>query len=326
MSNLCPDAAVLVMSFGGPSRMEEVEDFLERFLGKRPLPEERVAAIKEKYRLIGGGSPLAEITRRQAEAIESELAGRGCNIRVAVGMRFSEPSVEHAVGRLAGWGIRKLAALPLTPHRSRLSTGPYFTALKEAVEQRKAGFEVLPVAGWHTHPLFLQALEERINEGLSLFAHDSRERVEIIFSAHSLPEMSVAGDPYVEEILETIRGVSERIGQVRWHLAFQSKAPGPGPWLGPDVAEVMTDLSAKGRSSVLVVPVGFVSDHLETLYDLDIEYRNHAEALGMEYERSPSLNDSSTFIRALAEVVLERLEKEAGANGPGIGEKMEKSL
>jgi len=309
MSGFHGHTAILVMSFGGPSRIDEVEDFLSRFLGGRLPPRARIEEIREKYRQIGGGSPLPEITLRQAEALERELARRGHRYDVFAGMRFSKPSVEDAVARIEARGVQQLIALPLTPHRSKLSTEPYFAVLERAMRDQQVGFRVFQTTGWHIHRRFLDALEAKIAEGLSRFAPDIRHTVQIIFSAHSLPEQAVSDDPYVAEIRETIRGLLERIGSMSWHLAFQSRGGGAESWLGPDVGEVLDDLSQKGCPRVLVVPVGFVSDHLETLYDLDIKYREQAESLGMGYQRSPSLNDSTRFIQAMAEVVLERLGK-----------------
>ena len=303
------DTAVLLMAFGGPSSLEEVEAFLDQFLGGRLPPRERIEEIKERYRLIGGGSPLREITLRQAEALEAELVRKGHKYPVFAGMRFSAPSLDDVVGRIKAQGIRRLIALPLTPHRSTLSTAPYFVSIEQAMGTQKTNFAVLEIAGWHTHPLFLEALEEKIREGLSHFAPEARPTVHVLFSAHSLPERAVSDDPYVADIHETIKGVLERMSPLTWQLAFQSRGGGSESWLGPDVGEVLHDLSRRRIQRVLVVPVGFVSDHLETLYDLDIKYRKQAEALRIHYERSPSLNDSPRFIEALAQIVAERLEK-----------------
>ncbi len=309
MSHGDRETAILVMAFGGPSTLKEVEGFLRRFLGGRLPSRERIEEIRERYRLIGGGSPLAEITLRQTEALEGELARRGHPFHVFTGMRFSEPSVEDAVTHLTALGLQRLMALPLTLHRSKLSTEPYFVQLEQAMEREEADFEVIRITGWHTHPMFLEALGEKISVGLSGFAPEVRHTVQVIFTAHSLPEGAVSNDPYVEEIHETIQGVLERVGPLSWHLAFQSRGGGSEPWLGPDVGAVLHELSQTGCRRVLVVPVGFVSDHLETLYDLDIKCRKQAEESGMEYQRSPSLNDSPGFIRALAQVVLEQSGK-----------------
>ncbi len=307
MSRLARDTGVLVMAFGGPTALEEVEDFLRRFFGGRLPSRERIEEVKRRYRLIGGGSPLPRITLNQARGLEEELARRGNRLPVSAGFRFSRPSIEDAVVDMRAREVQLLVALPLTPYRSKLSTAPYFAGLREAMEKHDAGFEVIRITGWHTHPRFLEALEEMVREGLSRFAPEVRDTVQVIFSAHSLPIEAVSGDPYVEEIRETIKGLLERIGPLSWHLAFQSRGGG-GSWLEPDVGDLLNDLVRKGCRRVFVVPMGFVSDHLETLYDLDIMYKKQAEKLGMEYERASALNDSPRFINVLADVVLDGLE------------------
>jgi ferrochelatase len=308
MSHTQGDTAILVMAFGGPADPEEAEEFLRRFLGGKLPSRERIEEVKRRYRLIGGGSPLTKITLRQAGCLKEELVRRGYQLNVFTGLRFSKPFVEDAVAQMKAGRIRQVIALPMTLHRSKLSTAPYFATLEEAMKNQKVEFDLIGITGWHIHPLFIEALEEKVTEGLSRFAPEARKRVEVIFSAHSLPEKAVSDAPYVREIHETIKDLLERMGPMSWHLAFQSRGGGSLAWLEPDVEDVLNDLSRKGCREVLVVPVGFVSDHLETLYDLDIKYREQAEELGMEYERSPSLNDSPKFIQALAQVVIGHLE------------------
>jgi ferrochelatase len=303
MSHVPGDTAVLIMAFGGPSRLDEVEGFLSRFLGGRLPSRERIEEIVEKYRLIGGASPLTGITLRQAEALEAELTRRGYELKVLAGMRFSEPFIEEAVSRMKASGVRQVIALPLAPHRSKFSTATYFTRLDEAMDKVGARFRVFEATGWHAHPLFVAALEEKVRDALSRFSSDDRHPVQVLFTAHSLPERVVSNDSYVEDIHDTIRGVLDRVGPFGWRLAFQSRGGGSDAWLEPDVRAVLQELCHNGYQRVLVVPVGFVSDHLETLYDLDIKHREEAEALGMHYERSESLNDSARFIQALAQVV-----------------------
>jgi len=309
MSDAKGKTAVLVMAMGGPSALEEVEPFLGRFLGDRLPSRERIEEIKGRYRLIGGKSPLSGITLRQARALEAELTGRGQRLGVFTGMRFSTPSVEDAIAKMKVLGIQQVIALPLVPHRSRLTTEPYFALLEQTIKSQKACLKVLRIPQWHTHPLFLQAVEEKVREGLSRFVSEFRTAVQVVFSVHSLPKEAVSDGPYLEEIHETIRGLLERVGPFAWQLAFQSRGGGSESWLEPDVGEVLVELSRQGCHEVLVVPLGFVSDHLETLYDLDIKYRKQAKELGMEYQRSPSLNDSPKFIQVLTEVVLAELEK-----------------
>ena len=302
------DTAVLIMAMGGPSGLDEVETFLSRFMGGRPLPPERIEAVKARYRLIGGRSPLVDITLRQTRALETELVRRGHSFRVWAGMRFSEPFITDAVADMVTWGARCVAALPLALHRSTLSTAPYFAALREAVGRQKAAFRVLEITGWHRHPLFVEALADRLIKGMSRFPEPVRDGVSVVFTAHSLPEKPVRHDPYVADIQETIESLIDRVGPLSWRFAFQSRGGGTEPWLGPDVSEVLDDLAHRGCERVLVVPLGFVSDHLETLYDLDIQHKDQAERLGLEYQRSPSLNDSPLFVQALAQIVSDAVQ------------------
>jgi len=308
MTNQQSDTAVLIMAMGGPAKLDEVETFLGRFMGGRPLPPERIEAVKARYRLIGGRSPLVDITLRQTRALEAELVRRGHSFRVFAGMRFSEPFITGAVADMAAWGARSVAALPLALHRSTLSTAPYFTALRKAVDQQKASFRILEITGWHRHPLFVKALADRVADGMSRFSRTVRDGVSVVFTAHSLPEKPIRHDPYVADIQETIESLIDRVGPLSWRFAFQSRGGGAEPWLGPDVGEVLDDLAHGGCEHVLVVPLGFVSDHLETLYDLDIQHKHRAERLGLEYQRAPSLNDSPLFVQALAQIVSDAVQ------------------
>jgi ferrochelatase len=302
------DTAVLLMAMGGPLSLDDVEIFLGRFMGGRPLSPERIEAVKVRYRLIGGRSPLVDITLRQTRALEMELVRRGQSFRVFAGMRFSEPFITDTVADIVAWGARCLVALPLALHRSKLSTVPYFAALKEAVDRQKASFHVLEITGWHRHPLFVEALADRLTEGMSRYPQKVRDGVSVVFTAHSLPEKPIRHDPYLADIQETIESLIDRVGPLSWRFAFQSRGGGTEPWLGPDVSAVLDDLAHRGCERVLVVPLGFVSDHLETLYDLDIQHKDQAERLGLEYQRAPSLNDSPLFVQALAQIVSDAVQ------------------
>lgn len=297
---------ILLMAFGGPNSEEEVEPFIHRVLG-REVPARRVRETKRRYRLIGGRSPLLEITRRQARGLEKILNARHPRFKVYVGMRYWHPFIAETLGEIIRDRIRRVVALSLTPHQSEMSTEPYVLALQRAMTIAKGELEVSVVKGWHTHPLFLRALAEKLQEGLLQFPRGVRGRVPIIFSAHSLPKRAIVGDPYVEQIEATIRGVIELTGPFPWRLAFQSRGAKGGEWLDPEVRTVLQELMGEGHREVLMAPVGFVSDNVETLYDIDIFYRQQAGSMGMSFRRSPSLNDSSTFIEALSHIVREHL-------------------
>ncbi len=294
------------MAFGGPNSAEEVEPFLQEVLG-REVPAKRLHRLKERYRLIGGRSPILEITLRQARGLERNLNAQDPRFKVYVGMRHWHPFIAETLGQILRDGIRRVAAITLTPYQSKMSTEPYVLALQRAMVPSKGEIEVSVAKGWHTHPLFLQALAEKLKEGLLQFPTEVRHRVHIIFSAHSLPKRAITGDPYVEQIEATIRGIIGITGPLPWRLGFQSRGGKGGAWLDPEVTTVLRELMEEGHQEVLMVPVGFVSDNVETLFDIDILYKQQAESMGMSFRRSPSLNDSDTFIGALSHIVHEHL-------------------
>ncbi len=294
------------MAFGGPNSLDEVGPFLQNLLG-RGVPAQRLREVKDRYRLIGGGSPLLENTLRQARHLENALNVQEPKFKVYVGMRHWHPFIAEALGEILKQGIHRIIALSLVPYQSKMSTEPYVLALRRAMAASKGKLEISGVKGWHTHPLFLQALAEKLQEVLIQFPIEVRHRVHVIFSAHSLPKSAIAGDPYVEQIEATIRGIMGITGPLPWRLAFQSGGANRGEWLEPEVNTVLRDLVEEGHREVLVAPVGFVADNIETLYDIDILYKQQAESMGMSFRRSPCLNDSDRFIEALSHIVRENL-------------------
>jgi ferrochelatase len=288
--------AVLLMAYGSPSTAEDVRPYLEDVRGGRPVSDEAVAELAERYRRIGGRSPLDKVTEAQRAALERELG-----LPVFVGMKHWRPRIAEAVEAALARGAARVIGVVLAPHYSRLSVGEYRERLEAALSDRA---ELILVESWHDEPAFVDVLAERVR------AADAW----VVFTAHSLPERILAdGDPYREQLLETSRLVAERAGLERWSFAFQSASPTGEPWLGPDVLDELERLSAEGVEKVLVVPVGFVSDHLEILWDLDIEAREKADELGLELARIESLNDDPAFIRALAGVVRRAREQEPAA-------------
>lgn len=295
---------VLLMAFGGPTSAEEVEPFLQKVLGGA-IPAQRLHETKRRYQLIGGRSPLLDITLQQARGLENSLSAHGTRFKVYVGMRHWHPFIGESLGEILKDGIHRVVALSLAPYQSTMSTEPYVQALRRAMAASKGKIEVSVVKGWHTHPLFLQALAEKLREGLIQFPVAVRHRVHVIFSAHSLPKRAIAGDPYVEQIETAIRGVIGITGPLPWQLAFQSGGGNRGDWLGPEVSTVLRELMTGGHREVLIAPVGFMTDNVEILYDIDILYKQQAESMGMSFRRSPCLNDSDTFIEALSSIVHE---------------------
>jgi ferrochelatase len=278
--------AVVLMAYGSPSSAEDVRPYLEDVRGARPVSDEAVAELAERYRRIGGRSPLDDVTEAQRSALEHELG-----LPVFVGMKHWRPRIAEAVDAALAGGATRVVGLVLAPHYSRMSVGEYRERLEAAVAGRA---ELALVESWHDDPAFVEVLADRVR-GTDAW---------VVFTAHSLPERILAdGDPYHEQLLETSRLVAERAGLERWSFAFQSASPTGEPWLGPDVLDELERLYGDGVRKVLVAPVGFVSDHLEILWDLDVEAREKARELGLELSRIESLNDDPAFIRALAGLV-----------------------
>jgi protoporphyrin/coproporphyrin ferrochelatase len=278
--------AVVVMAYGSPSRPEDVGAYLQDIRGGRPVSPEAVAELEERYRRIGGGSPLNEITERQRAALEDELG-----VPVYVGMKHWTPRIAEAAERALADGAELIIGLVLAPHYSRMSIGGYRRQLEEALARRA---ELTFVASYHAYEPFVELLASRLGD---TDAH-------VVFTAHSLPERILAdGDPYKDQLLETSRLVAGKARLESWSFAFQSQSPTGEPWLGPDILEELERLHGDGVREVLVEPIGFVADHLEIYWDIDIEAQEKAEELGLELHRTESLNDDPAFIRVLAGVV-----------------------
>jgi len=300
--------ALLLLAFGGPRSLDEVEFLLTRlFKGRIPSPEQ-LDRVKERYRLIGGSSPLPEITWGQAKALEKKLNAKGYPSKSYVGMRYGRPLIEETMKEILRDGIKRVIAIPMAPFRSRASTGAYVEEVNRVQKDLEGTLEISFIEGWHLHPLFLEAIREKIREGLKEFSPEKRKKVHLIFTAHSLPRSIIENDPYAREIEASIKGVLEGIEPISWHMAYQSKGGGPEEWIGPDVESVLEDLSKEKVREVLIVPIGFVSDHIEILYDIDILFQKKAASLGMVLKRTQSLNNSEKFIEALAAMVEEHIK------------------
>jgi ferrochelatase len=282
--------AVVLMAYGSPGRIEDIRAYLEDIRESRPVSDEAVDELTERYRRIGGRSPLDEVTERQRAALERELG-----MPVHVGMKHWRPRIAEAVEASLAGGAERVVGVVLAPHYSALSIAGYRERLEAALEGRA---ELRFVESWHDHEPFLDVLADRVRGS---DAH-------VVFTAHSLPERILAlGDPYRDQLLETSRLVAERAGIERWSFAFQSASETGEPWLGPDIVEELDLLHEHGVRRVLVCPVGFVSDHLEILWDLDVVARERASELGDQLDRIESLNADPAFIRALAELVRQAL-------------------
>lgn len=296
--------AVLLMAFGGPETLEEIPDFLRKLMRRTPPPHVEQDVI-ERYRLLGGGSPLPETTRRQAQALEAVLARRGRPLRVYVGMQYARPFIGDTFDTIVADGVTRLVALSLAPYRSRVSTQAYEEQVRQEAAQRGSTLEIRFPGDWYDHPTYLDALAERMEEALQGLSPEERAETPVIFSAHSIPTRFVEqGDPYVEQLRAAAAGIHDRVGPFPWELAFQSVGQASRePWVGPEVEEVMDRFHAEGYRRVVVNPIGFVADHLETLYDNDVLHKEHAAKLGLEFIRVPCPNLQPKFIEALADLV-----------------------
>jgi ferrochelatase len=293
--------AVLLLAHGAPERLEEVEDYLSLVRSGRPLAPRLVEEIKQRYAAIGGGSPLTARTVEQARALERRLERTGCPARVYVGMRNWRPSIREAMVRIQADGVERIVALCLAPQYSKLSVGLYFRRTQEAKVELGVGAEVTWTKSFHVHPLLIEAFREKLAPLLP------RERV--LFTAHSLPEKILeSADAYAAETQATARAVAERAGLSQWDFAYQSQGLTDDRWLGPTVESTLDRYAAEGVKDVVLHPIGFVSDHIEILYDVDILFRGYAAKRGVRLVRPESLNDTPAFIEALAAVAREKLE------------------
>ena len=297
--------AVLLVAYGGPRSLDEVEPYLNDVRGGRPTDPEVVEELRERYAAIGGSSPLLDRTRAQARALATAL---GNDIPVYVGMRHWHPYIADVLGQIRAAGHQRVVAIAMAPHFSRMSIGAY----QHAIDVAQDGICVNLVRQWHDHPGFLDAVAARVREALDRFPEAERGSVALIFTAHSLPRRILAeGDPYPDQLQASVDGVLRRIGRSEAIVAFQSAGQTAEPWLGPDAGAVLRDLAARGTRNVLLCPIGFVSDHLEVLYDVDIELQALAAELHLTLRRTESLNDSPPFITALSRLAQET----AGAAG-----------
>jgi ferrochelatase len=297
---------VLVMAYGGPASLAEIPGYLADIRAGRPTSAEVLEEITANYAAIGGRSPLPEISRRQVDALQARLDP--AVYRCYLGMRHWSPWIEEVVGQMLDDGITHAVSIVLAPHYSALSIAKYAERIAAGLDLYRGRIEFRHVTSFHDRPGLIDALAARVEDGIERWPADQRGRVHVIFSAHSLPaRITAQGDPYEQQLLETAALVAERsgIGSDRWSWSFQSAGRTPEPWLGPPIEEHLAELAAAGVTDVVSVPVGFVSDHVEILFDIDIKARAVAQELGMRLERPPALNDDPRFIGAMAEVIEE---------------------
>jgi ferrochelatase len=304
-------SGVVLMAYGTPSGPDAVEAYYTDIRRGRPPPPELLADLVRRYDAIGGVSPLAERTQAQRVRLQAELDARRPHCYdVDLGLKHADPSIEAGVAAVAERGVSDVVGLVLAPHWSALSVGQYLERAGAAASA--AGLPFRAVESWHLEPAFVEFLSAAVTAELNELPAETT----VVFSAHSLPErILTTGDPYPTQLAETAGAVAARVGlgRDRWRVAWQSAGRTPEPWLGPDILAVIDELAAAGRSGVLVCACGFVADHLEVLYDLDIEARQRADAAGLSFARTACVNGDPTVLGALADRVVALVE------GPGDG-------
>jgi protoporphyrin/coproporphyrin ferrochelatase len=298
---------VLLMAYGGPDSLHDVPGYLADIRSGRPTPRAVVQEITEHYRQIGGSSPLRALSERQRAALSARLPAP--HWRCYLGMRHWSPWIEEVVPAMAADGIRRAIGIVLAPQYSAMNTERYFQKVAAGQQLYGTSIDFAFVKDWHDSPPLLEALARRAREGVNRWPAEARADVHVVFCAHSLPARVIAeGDPYDAQLRETARQVARRAGipGERWSWSYMSAGKSPEPWLGPDLPDHLRELSGRGVRDVVCLPVGFVADHVEVLYDVDIEARAAAEEAGIRLERPPALNDDPLLIEALASAVSAR--------------------
>jgi protoporphyrin/coproporphyrin ferrochelatase len=304
--------AILLLAHGTPETIDEIPEYLRNVVSGRPLPEHVIEEIKHRYSLIGR-SPLTEITLAQGRLVEAQVAAAGIDARVYVGMRNWKPYIPDVVRRMRDDGVTEMAVVCLAPQNSRTSVGLY----KRAVQAEAGSLKVDFTEAWSQDPLLADAFAERLQAAQKRMVAQTGAAVPVLFTAHSVPCRTVqtqassegqprlwpgeGADPYAQEAKRTAELVAERVPAIpKWWFAFQSQGASGGPWIGPTVEETLTAIAAEGVKTILLQPIGFLCDHVEILYDVDIAFKDYAAKLGIRLERPESLNDSPILARAVA--------------------------
>jgi ferrochelatase len=304
---------VLIMAYGGPNSLEEIPGYLADIRSGRPTPMRILKEISGNYQQIGGKSPLLEITKRQVAAIQAQSDTE--KFRFYLGMRHWSPWIEDTIRDMLEDGITRAVSLVLAPHYSKLSIAKYQAKITAGLDMYHGHIEFAHVESYHDAPGLIQALTNRVKEGLNRWPADIRPEVHVVFSAHSLPlRIQKMGDPYEDQLHETAELVAQEaeLGDGQWSWSYQSAGRSPEPWLGPQLPEHLEALAEKGIRNVVSVPVGFVSDHVEILYDIDIQAQQVASDHGIRLERPPALNDDPLFITTIADKIRGITEEKYG--------------
>jgi len=297
--------SILLITFGGPERPEDVRPFLQQVAAGRPIPPERLEEVAHHYDAIGGRSPLNALTRRQAAALAAALAAAGDTRPVWVGMRNWHPFLHETLAEMKDRGCRRALGVILSSLQTEAAWSRYVSDVAAAREKVGAdGPEVVYAPVWGDHPRFIDAMVDRARSALDGVTPNRRAEARLVFTAHSVPVAMAAESPYVAQLEAMAGRIADRLGASRWTVAYQSRSGSPRePWLNPDVSDVIRALAREGARDVVVVPVGFVCDHVEVLYDLDVEARGVAETCGVAFHRAAAANDHPAFIAMLADLV-----------------------
>ncbi|MGZ8435579.1 MAG: ferrochelatase [Candidatus Binatia bacterium] len=302
-----PYQAILLIAFGGPTCLEEIRPFLARVTKGIPIPAARLEEVAHHYEAVGGKSPLNEITFRQANALKNFVNNR---LPVYVGMRNAAPFFVDTLAQMAAAGVTSALGFILSSHRSEASWERYQENIADArAELGGSAPEVDYCDGWHDHPLFIQSWTELIQTAANAIPANRRQSTPLIFTAHSLPTAMAGRSAYVEQLTTSARLIATKLSHSQWSLAYQSRSGRPGdPWLEPDIGQAIRDLAVRGEKQIIVAPIGFVCDHVEVLYDLDIEAKKIANDLGVELIRASCPNDHPTFVRMIADLIAAKIK------------------
>jgi ferrochelatase len=299
---------VLLIAFGGPTAPEEIRPFLSRVLEGVRIPPSRIEAVVKHYQAVGGRSPLTELTFKQARALQRELENRGRPLSVYVGLRHSKPFLREALEQMTGDGVERILGLILSPHRTEASWEKYQNSVASAQAELGGRSPVQYCGPWHAHPLYIQAWAQLIDGETQKIPPEQRASAAVVFSAHSVPVAMAERSGYAEQVRQTASLIAAQLGHPRWSIAYQSRSGNPkDAWLEPDVLSVMRELAANGATNVILAPIGFVCDHVEVLYDLDIQAREVAEESGLGFYRARCVNDHPLFIRMMGDIIEEQL-------------------
>jgi ferrochelatase len=301
--------AVLMMAYGTPENVARMRCYLSDIRGGRPTSDEFVAEFRHRYELVGGGkdkgSPLSLLTLDQAKKIGEELQRRGYDWPVYLGMRHWSPWIKDAVAQIYLHDVEEVVGIVMAPHFSKMSTAKYWEKVEEAQQRINSNIKFTFIKSWYDQPKFEQAVENHIRQALETkFDPAVRDKVKIVFTAHSLPARLIKmGDPYDEQLKANAQAIVARLGEVDWMFSYQSAAETGEPWLGPQIEDAVTDLAKEGYQHILIVPIGFVCDHVEILYDIDIELQKIATELDIHVERTESMNSDPVFIEAVVDAI-----------------------